>query len=337
MSNDLTTSTMRRQNILNNRFALEEMEKELSLGGIQYKGCSVFTKNQVARIFGVEERTIDRYLGANHQELSKNGYTILRSRDLKDFKDLADVDDINVVEIDPKVPQLGVFSFRALLNLSMLITESDKARQMRSRILDIAIRVIAHKSGDTAYINQRDEDYLPAAFQEENFRKDFTSALNQYVEGNQWKYKHCTDAVYKCIFDERAVEYRRILRLGVEHNVRDTFYAELLTLVAAFEAGIPPFLKQASEKKGEKLTVKEAMGIIESFGEQPLFKPLIRDVRTKIATRDFTLRDAVHDKLLAYIQAMPEADYERFLGEKSRALEERIRESLDVYKRLRDR
>ena len=60
-------------------------------------------------------------------------------------------------------------------------------------------------------------------------------------------------------------------------------------------------------------------------------------MRSKIATRDYTLRDAIHDKLEAYIQAMPEADYERFLGEKSKDLEDRIKQELDVYKRLRDR
>lgn len=337
MGQDLTTSTIRRQNVLNNRFALERIEAELPLGGIRYKGTLTFTKAQVAKIFKIEERTIDRYLNNNHEELTKNGYHILRSRELKDFKDLADVDDSNVVDIDPKVPQLGIFSFRALLNLAMLVTESDTARQMRSRILDIAIQVIAHKVGDRTYVNQRDADYLPAAFQEENYRKDFTTALNQYVKGNQWKYKHCTDAVYKSIFDERATQYRKILNLGAEHNIRDTFYADLLNLIASFEAGLPDLLRTASEEKKRELTVKEAMDLIESFGKQPLFKPLIQDVRTKIATRDFTLRDAIHDKLEAYIQAMPEADYERFLGEKSKALENRIQESLDVYKRLRDR
>ena len=79
------------------------------------------------------------------------------------------------------------------------------------------------------------------------------------------------------------------------------------------------------------------MDRIETFGQQPLLKPLIEDVRRKMASRDYSLRDAIHDKLEAYIQAMPAEDYERFLGERSKALEERIRESLEVYERLRDR
>ncbi len=46
------------------------------------------------------------------------------------------VGDINV----PKFTrQLGVFPFRAFLNIGMLLTESEKAKQLRNRILDIVI------------------------------------------------------------------------------------------------------------------------------------------------------------------------------------------------------
>ncbi len=337
MSKDLTTSTLRRQNVLNNSVALKEIEEELGFGSVKFNGMSIFTKSQIAKLLEVDERTIDRVISEHNAELSNNGYQILKSIELKKFKDLADVDDIYVVDIDPKVPQLGVFSFRAFLNIAMLITNSDKARVIRSRILDIVTKVVLEKAGNKTFINQRDEHFLPAAFQEENYRKEFTSALNKYVEGNQWKYKHCTDAVYKSIFQEKAAEYRKILNIESKHNVRDTFYAEVLNLIASFEAGLPEELQSEVEKLGRQLSVKEATDLIEKFGQKSLFKPHIQDVRTKMASRDYSLRDAIHDKLEAYIQTMPESDYERFLGEKSKALEERIKESLDVYKRLRDR
>ena len=38
-----------------------------------------------------------------------------------------------------KAPQLGVFNFRAFLNLGMLLTESEKAKALRSVVLDIVI------------------------------------------------------------------------------------------------------------------------------------------------------------------------------------------------------
>src|SRR5690606_19166035 len=101
-------------------------------------------------------------------------YVVLQGSNLKDFKELISDNDMNVVI---KTVRLGVFSFRAVLNLSMLLTESERARFIRSRILDVVIDVMAERAGGhTKYINQRDADYLPAAFQEESYRKKFTSA-----------------------------------------------------------------------------------------------------------------------------------------------------------------
>lgn len=41
-----------------------------------------------------------------------------------------------------KTTQLGLFNFRAFLNIGMLLTESEKARQVRSVILDIVIATL---------------------------------------------------------------------------------------------------------------------------------------------------------------------------------------------------
>ena len=102
MSHDLTTSTIARQNVLNNSYALSQLESHLALGGLQYDGKTIFTKAQVAEILDVDERTVDRYLKQFAGELKENGYCILKGKSLKDMK-LAYVDDINVVDIiDPK-------------------------------------------------------------------------------------------------------------------------------------------------------------------------------------------------------------------------------------------
>ena len=70
-----------------------------------------------------------------------------------------------------------------------------------------------------------------------------------------------------------------------------------------------------------------------------MFRPLILDARTKMASRDLGFRDALHHKLEAYIQSIPEADFDRFLGETSKSLEERLSDpaTLAVFKRLKDR
>jgi hypothetical protein len=49
----------------------------------------------------------------------------------------------------------------------MLLTESERARMLRHTILDIVIDTINQRTGgSTKYINQRDEDFILAYFQE---------------------------------------------------------------------------------------------------------------------------------------------------------------------------
>jgi hypothetical protein len=50
MVKDLTESSHDRQNILNNRYALQQAEQHLALGGVLFQGETVFTKTQVAAL-----------------------------------------------------------------------------------------------------------------------------------------------------------------------------------------------------------------------------------------------------------------------------------------------
>lgn len=337
MIKDLTTSPNDRQNILNNRYALEQAESHLAIGGLSFEGETVFTKQQIMDLYEISDATVERYLTSHGDELKSNGYTILRGKKLKEFKEIAHG---TLISEGTKTSVLGVFSFRAVLNLGMLLTESEKAKAIRSRILDIVIDVMAERAGGhTKFINQRDENYLLSAFQEENYRKQFTDALDKYVEGNHWKYARFTNLIYQSVFQENATEYKKVLNLAAKDKIRETMYSEVLNLIASFESGIAHELEVASDKEGRKLTQREAESLFNSFEQHPLFRPLILDARTKMASRDLCFRDALHEKLEAYIQSVPEADFERFLGEKSKSLEEQLSdpETLAVFKRLKDR
>ncbi|MCO6540041.1 MAG: DNA-binding protein [Gilliamella sp.] len=337
MTKDLTTSTISRQNILNNNLALEKIESTLALGGICWCDKTFFTKTQVAQILTIDERTIDRYIESHKDELIKNGYKIIKGKELKSFKEY--VDDMNVVDIS-RAPSLGIFSFRTVLNIAMLVTESEKAKLIRSKILDIVLDVMVQKSGGhTKYINQRDEDYLPSAYKEYNYRKEFTEALNLYLDANKWKYAKYTNRIYEIVFLENAAEYKKILTLTEKDCVRQTMYAEVLNAIASFEHGLAIEMKQASEKLERKLTTDEMDKLIESASQNPYLVPHIHDARAKMASRDLCFRDALHNKLEAYIQSVPQSDFDKFLGETSKSLEERLSdpETLAVFKRLKDR
>jgi hypothetical protein len=337
MPNDLTASQRDRQNVLNNRYAVSKIEEHLALGGISYKEERLFTKQQLMALFNVSDSTIEKYISSHGEELRANGYEVLKGKKLRDFKDLTDV---SVNDYGNKTPVLGVFTFRAALNLAMLLTESEQARAIRARILDIVIDVMVERvGGHTKYINQRDREYLPAAYQEFSYRKVFTDALDNYLEMGPFKYGVYTNKIYQVVFKENANEYKKILKLAAKDNLRDTMYAEVLKAIASIENGLAEEMKNKATSRGRKLLPSEVDELLLAADTNPYLKPIIDDARTKMASRDKGFRDALHHKLEAYIQTVPEGDFERFLGETSLSLEEQLADpdTLAVFKRLKDR
>lgn len=335
---DLTVSAVDRQNILNNPFALQEIEKAAHIRGIPFEGKSVVLKEQVAAFFEVDIRTINNYLERHGDELRQNGYEVIRGKRLKELKlsILGGFD--SETDFLTKTTVLGIFDFRAFLNLAMLMTESEAARLLRQATLDIVIDTINRRTGGgTKYINQRDEDFVISYFQEENYRKEFTDALRDCVDMGNFKYPLFTDKIYVSIFNENAQEYRRILRLHEKEKVRDTFYSEILDLVASYEYGFGKLLREVFEREGRKLDAFEAESLFQEFERQPLWKPLIEKARNKMASRDLAFRDALHLQLKEYITPINRDEFERFLGEKSKELAERLEEAKDVMKRLKER
>lgn len=360
MANDLTQSPIDRQNILNNAQAVDVIQSKLGIRGLLYENEYKFTTKMVMDFYDISRATVSRYVNNHQDELIHNGYQVLKGQKLKEFKTLfaplitANEDDDSQSVTDDtlskestdkqtvnRIKALAVFNFRAILNLGMLLTESDKAKQVRSLMLDIVIDTINKKiGGSTKYINQRDEDFLNAITREPIYRKEFTDSLNKHLEMGLMKYSIYTDAIYKAIFKENAKEYKTILKLEAKDNLRDTMYSEILKLIASFEVGIADELQEESEKIGRKLKPTELNIIIDRFSNKRQWIPQIEDARNKMASRDYSLRNVLHQRLENYIGSISENDYDKFLGDKSKTLIERVVETpelLDVFKRLKDR
>jgi hypothetical protein len=361
MSKDLTNSSIDRKNILNNNLAIQEVYEQVGFYGIKFEGKYRFTKQQVAQYYEVDIRTIDRLLENHKAELEQSGYEVYTGVKLKQYKEQIneylriskeklDGNDICVVtitqlyenEIDSlyKTSVLGTFTYKAFLNIGMLLTGSEKAQKLRSAILDIVIDVLNKKlGGKTKYINQREEEFLPSAIREYNYRKEFTNALDFYIVENKFKYGQLTDKIYKSIFKENAKEYRQILKLNSKESVRSTMYSEVLDLIAGYENGYANALKNEFEKIGRKLSLSEAhslFGAYEQITEATLV-PLREKARSLMASRDLAFRDALHEKLKEYVDEVKSEDYDKFLGERSMDLEKRLEDNKDVFKRLKDR
>ena len=338
MIKDLTTSRIDRQNILNNEMAIEEIQDKSGITGIAWDGKLFLTREAVASFFDVDIRTISRYIEQYNDELTENGYVVLRGQKLKSF--LAAVPDsfAKDINVPSKIRQLGVFDFRAFLNMAMLLSESDKARALRQLMLDIVIDLINRRTGGgTKYINQRDKDYIGSALQEENYRRQFTDALKLYVVEDRYKYAHFTDMIYVSIFREKAREYKKILDLKASDKVRYTFYSEILDIIAAYESGLADAIKKEHESLGHILTISETELLFQRFESMALWKPLINRGRTKMASRDMALRDAFHYQLSEYIQPLDKDEYQKFLGAAGDELERLMVENQEVLKRLKER
>ncbi len=331
MSKDLVHSQVDRQNILNNSYAIEQIQKELPLTGYLWQAEIVFTIDSVSNIFDVDTRTIQRIIEANRDELAQNGFRILSGDTLAAFRESG-------YKISPLIRNLSLFTIRSVLDIAMLLTTSERAKEIRQKILDITMNVLQSRTnGNTQFINQRDPNFLEISYQNETGRKNFTNALNSYVDMGLYKYEFFTNKVYQCIFLEKAKEYQRVLRLSTRTKLRDTMYTEVLLCITAVERGAAYELEKKYKELNRKLTKEEASLVIQSLSEHPSTKTFIEQARTKMASRDLSFRDAEHKKLQNYITSVDPDDFERFLGNKSKSLEQQIREHRAIFLRLKDK
>ena len=332
MTKDLTTSAISRQNILNNPVALSRIQEALEIKPLEFEGRYVLTKQMVADFYGVDIRTISRYIENHQEELEHNGYFICKGNSLKEFK-LRYVQDIDVPN---KTPQIGLFDFRSFLNIGMLLTESEKAKQVRSMMLDIVIAVINEKTGGgTKYINRRDKNYLVSAVSEENYHQKLTDAIRDYVDGHKtYKYSTIMDMIYKAVFCEKAKEYKQLLDLSEKDNLRRTLYAEVLVSVSAFENHVAETIKAKAKEMGVVI-VAEVGEAIKELAAMPFVKPILEDARTKMASRDFALRDVYHNNIAEYLKAVSPEEYEKFIGNQSVDFDHLLDENKAVLDRLK--
>ena len=337
MANDLTTSFVERQNILNNSQVIIETKRVLQLPCIVFDGEEYITKAMAARFYDVDIKTVDRYLSSDEGELKSSGYRNLKGIALSRFLIEAAKVPGSGIERTGAIVQLGIFNLRAFLNLGMLLVESQNARLLRKTMLDIVMDFINLRTGgSTKYVNQRDRQFLDSYLREANYRREFTDALDHYVEKNPTKYGIFTNKVYRSIFCEKAEEYRNVLSLKSSDRIRDTFYSEILTLIASYEHGFAVELEKESKAKGRKLSFWEASELFAVFERNPLLEPLINQARSKMASRDLAFRDAFHAKLEEYIQPVTAEEIEHFFGRESEQVEQIMAEHREQIGALAD-
>lgn len=333
MAKQLTDSSVDRINILNNTYALDTIKNHIGITGIFFDDELKFTVMQVADFYGIERKTVNRYLTSHADELKQNGYEVYSGNKLQSFKEFG-----RDIDVPTKTTILGLFNFKALINLGLLLKESEKARILRRTLLDLVIDVVsANAGGNTKYINHQDEAYMMSLYLGENYRNEFKDALTKYVEGGAFRIGIYTNEIYKSIFKERAQDYKELLSLDKKEDVRDTMYTEVITTISMYETGLAYEIKKEYQKLARKLKPDEVKVLFKEFEKNPIWIPQLEMVRVKMASRDYLLRDVTHKKLEEYIGPLDKADFEKFLGQKSKELGRQITNHQDVFKRLKDK
>ena len=137
MAKDLTTSKLDRQNVLNNDIAFPEIQKAVNVKCIIWNDNLYLTKDMVATFFGVEVRTIERYINKYSEELQGNGYAVLKGKKLEEFLKIYENNFATDINVGHKIRNLTVFDFRSFLNIGMLLSESERSKNLRQLKLDI--------------------------------------------------------------------------------------------------------------------------------------------------------------------------------------------------------
>lgn len=130
---DLTESNIQRQNILNNKYALQCIQEYVGIEGMLFDGEYRFTKEMLMNFLNVDISTINRYLAVYGDELKHNGYILSRGKQLKDFK----LQFGHLINKTTKTTLLGLFNFRSFLNLAMLLKKFFVACLIKRNVLII--------------------------------------------------------------------------------------------------------------------------------------------------------------------------------------------------------
>lgn len=96
------------------------------------------TTRDVAAYFEVGETVVNNLLDRHRDELAENGLRVLRGSDLQEFENLTvRFSNSNPVDNSRRRRNLAVYTRRTVLNVAMLLRDSEVARRVRAYLLDV--------------------------------------------------------------------------------------------------------------------------------------------------------------------------------------------------------
>ena len=107
-------------------------------------------------------------------------------------------------------------------------------------------------------------------------------------------------------------------------------------VITSFETGVGDAIRNRYRDKGNvRLSVEEVEEIISEMAKLPMQKPYLEDARSKMASRDFSFRDAFHGNLAEYLREVSPDEYEKFIGSDSIDFDHLLEDNKEVLRRLK--
>jgi len=100
-------------------------------------------------------------------------------------------------------------------------------------------------------------------------------------------------------------------------------YSKVLKRIASFENGIADKMKNISDELKRKLQPNKLDTLSNDFSNNRFWIRQLEDVRTKMACRNYGLRNIIRERLKPYIGSLNRDEYECFLGDESKDLIDR--------------
>lgn len=161
---DLLENSNEREKLLDNVSVLEKVKDLILLGDTE-----LATTQQVAEYYEISKSTLEALIKDNRKELLSNGLTkykkneiirnLLKASNVKSqrTKAIVTLKDGNIIEINNT--GMNLFQKRTILNVGMLLRDSEVAKEVRRRLLDITQDVLEGKEvNKELIINEIDEE-----------------------------------------------------------------------------------------------------------------------------------------------------------------------------------
>ena len=329
MAQNLTNSPRDRQKILNNPVLLHKIEQHLNLDKhfrkIPLNNCHVVPKQFTQRLFDVSTSILNKCIATHEQELEASGYISIKDKQLEEFLSLCDVDLIREITDykisdyrDVRLDVLEFFPFKAWLNMAMLLSESEPAKFIRSRTLDIVIDTVAEKERNhVRYINWSIEhEILDISSQAIIYSESFFIATKKYlnldhIERNPIskidkfcrfgchyheiyklvfgdEYRHCRDDIanntsshsLERFEGEREARFNQPIK---GYRLCTGLYFEIRKAIFSLEKETAKEIQLLSEQTGRRITIKELDGIVANLEDNSNCKSIAKEAKLKIS------------------------------------------------------